>query len=198
MTRVKICGLTNYKDAELAIEFGADAIGFVHEPSSPRCISEFDLEWLKVLPPVPIKVAVFGRVHKPAFAGIFDLVQGSEWEEYPEPSTKRIHVLRVRPGQKASDFAQLTVNSSALLLDAYKDGAYGGTGTMIDWDFASEFVQCAERPVILAGGLNPGNVADAVRRVRPFMVDVSSGIEEKPGLKDAAMLKDFIQNAKQA
>lgn len=198
MTRVKICGLTNYKDAELAIELGADAIGFIHEPSSPRCIGEFDLEWLKVLPPIPVKVAVFGRVNRPAFAGIFDLVQGSEWQEYPEPATKRIHTIRVRPGQRPSDFAQLTVNSTAILLDAYKDGAYGGTGETIDWGFASEFVQCAERPVILAGGLNPDNVALAIERVRPFMVDVSSGIEEKVGLKDLAKMRDFIQSAKQA
>ncbi len=198
MTRVKICGLTNFKDAELAIEFGADAIGFIHEPSSPRCIGDFDLEWLKALPPLPVKIAVFGKVNRPAFPGIFDLVQGVEWEEYPEPATKRIHVLRVRPGQKPSDFSGLTINSAAILLDAYKDGAYGGTGMVIDWGFASEFVQCAERPVILAGGLTPANVAEAVQRVRPFMVDVSSGIEEKSGLKDAMMMRDFIQAAKQA
>ena len=198
MTRVKICGLTNFKDAELAIEFGADAVGFIHEPSSPRCIGDFDLEWLKVLPPLPIKVAVFGKVNRPAFPGIFDLVQGVEWEDYPEPSTKRIHVLRVRPGQKPSDFANLTINSSAIMLDAYKEGTYGGTGHTIDWGFAAEFVQCASRPVILAGGLNPSNVAEAVQRVRPFMVDVASGIEEKSGLKDALMMRDFIQNAKGA
>ncbi len=198
MTRVKICGLTNFKDAELAIEFGADAIGFIHEPSSPRCIGDFDLEWLKALPPLPVKIAVFGKVNRPAFPGIFDLVQGVEWEEYPEPATKRIHVLRVRPGQKTSDFSGLTINSAAILLDAYKDGTYGGTGMVIDWGFASEFVQCAERPVILAGGLTPANVAEAVQRVRPFMVDVSSGIEEKSGLKDAMMMRDFIQAAKQA
>ncbi|MEI7986650.1 MAG: phosphoribosylanthranilate isomerase [Armatimonadota bacterium] len=198
MTRVKICGLTNFKDAELAIEFGADAIGFIHEPSSPRCIGDFDLEWLKALPPIPTKIAVFGKVNRPAFPGIFDLVQGVEWEEYPEPAPKRIHVLRVRPGQKTSDFSGLTINSAAILLDAYKDGTYGGTGMVIDWGFAAEFVQCAERPIILAGGLTPANVAEAVQRVRPFMVDVSSGIEEKSGLKDAMMMRDFIQAAKQA
>jgi phosphoribosylanthranilate isomerase len=198
MTRVKICGLTNFKDAELAIEFGADAVGFIHEPSSPRCIGNFDLEWLKALPPLPTKIAVFGKVNRPAFPGIFDLVQGVEWEEYPEPATKRIHVLRVRKGQKPADYSGLTVNSSAILLDAFKEGEYGGTGHTIDWDFAAEFVQCATRPVILAGGLNPTNVAEAVQRVRPFMVDVSSGIEQKVGLKDAFMMRDFIQAAKEA
>ncbi len=198
MTRVKICGLTNHKDTELAIDLGADAVGFIHEPSSPRCISEFDLEWLKVLPPVPVKVAVFGRVHKPVFAGIFDLVQGCEWPEFPEAATKRIHSIRVRTGQRVSDFTQMTVNSAAIHLDAFKDGVYGGTGLTIDWDFAAEFVQCSERPVILAGGLNPDNVAEAIRRVRPFMVDVASGIEDKPGLKDFAKMRDFIQAAKEA
>lgn len=197
MTRVKICGLTNYKDALLAIELGADAIGFVHEPSSPRCIGDFDLDWIQKLPPIPIKIAVFGKVHGPAFAGLFDLVQGVEWTEYPEPATKRIHVLRVRSGQRASDFQQLTVNSSAILLDAFKDGEYGGTGLTVDWDLAAEIVQCADRPVILAGGLGPDNVAEAVRRVRPFMVDVSSGIEERSGLKDAHKMADFIAAAKQ-
>jgi phosphoribosylanthranilate isomerase len=198
MTRVKICGLTNYRDAELAIEFGADAIGFVHEPSSPRCIGEFDLEWLRKLPPVPVKVAVFGKVFQPAFAGLFDLIQGSEWETYPEPATKRIHTLRVRKGQKPQDFTQMTVNASAFLLDAHKDGVYGGTGETIDWDFAAEFVQLADRPVILAGGLNPDNVAAAVSRVRPFMVDVASGVEERAGIKDTIKLRDFIEAAKQA
>ena len=198
MTRVKICGLTNERDARLAIELGADAIGFVHEPSSPRCISETDVPWLQTMPPIPIKVAVFGRVTGAAFRGIFDLVQGAEWEDYPEPSTKRIHTLRVRQGQRTQDFVQQTVNASAILLDAYKDGVYGGTGHTIDWGFAAEFVALADRPVILAGGLNPENVADAVRRVRPFMVDVASGIEESVGRKDHAKMRDFIQAAKQA
>ena len=151
-----------------------------------------------MLPPVPVKVAVFGRVHKTVFSGIFDLVQGAEWPEFPESATKRIHSIRVRAGQRVSDFTQLTINSAAIHLDAFKEGMYGGTGLTIDWDFAAEFVRYSEKPVILAGGLNPNNVAEAVRKVRPFMVDVASGIEEKTGLKDAIMMRDFIQNAKQA
>lgn len=198
MIRVKICGLTNLSDAERAIEFGADAIGFVHEASSPRCLTEFDLKWLQKLPPLPVKVAVFGQVDRPAFAGIFDLIQGSEWTTYPEPATKRIHTLRVRQGQKASDFSQMTVNASAYLLDAHKDGMFGGTGIKLDWDFAAEFVQRAERPVVLAGGLNVENVREAVRRVRPFMVDISSGIEESPGKKDLEKMRRFIEEAKSA
>ena len=198
MTRVKICGLTNERDARMAIEFGADAVGFVHEPSSPRCLSESDTAWLQKLPPVPIKVAVFGRVTGAAFRGLFDLVQGAEWEEYPEPSTKRIHTLRVRAGQRPADFVQQTVNASALLLDAFKDGVYGGTGIALDWGFAAEFVALADRPVILAGGLTPDNVADAVRRVRPFMVDVSSGVEDVVGRKDLGKVRAFIEAARAA
>ncbi|MCE2765864.1 MAG: phosphoribosylanthranilate isomerase [Fimbriimonadaceae bacterium] len=198
MTRVKICGLTNRADVEWAIEYGADAIGFVHEPSSPRCIGETDLSWIQKLPPVPIKVAVFGRVDRPAFAGLFDLVQGSEWESYPEPATKRIHTYRVRSGQRPTDYSHMTVNAAAVLLDAHKDWVFGGTGLRVDLGFAAEFVQLCEKPVILAGGLDDENVSAAIKRVRPFMVDVSSGIEEYPGKKDWDKMRRFIEEAKGA
>jgi phosphoribosylanthranilate isomerase len=186
------------QDAELAIDLGADAVGFVQEPNSPRCLQDHDVEWLRRLPPVPVKVAVFGRVDRHAFKGLYDVVQGVEWAEYPSASPKRIHVFRLRPGQKAEDFINLTISASAILLDAYREEAYGGTGHKVDWNLAAEIVQRSERPVILAGGLNPDNVADAVRRVRPFMVDVSSGVEEKPRFKDPIKLRDFIQAAKEA
>jgi phosphoribosylanthranilate isomerase len=81
-------------------------------------------------------------------------------------------------------------------LEAYKDGVYGGTGITLDWGFAAEFVALAERPVILAGGLTPDNVADAVRRVRPFMVDVSSGVEDVVGRKDFGKVRAFIEAAR--
>jgi len=84
------------------------------------------------------------------------------------------------------------------MLDAYREDAYGGTGHQVDWDVAAEIVQRAERPVILAGGLTPDNICEAIQRVRPFMVDVSSGVEREPGLKDHAKLRDFVQAARQA
>jgi phosphoribosylanthranilate isomerase len=198
VTRIKICGLTRPQDAEWAIELGADAVGFVHEPSSPRFIGEGETKWIERLAPFTPKVAVFGRVDRAVPQGVFDLVQGVEWEVFPMPFPKRIHVLRLRAGQKADDLVNQTVNASALLLDAFRDNAYGGTGHQVDWDLAAEIVQRAERPVILAGGLTPENVGDAVRRVRPYGVDVSSGIEASPGVKDLSKLRDFIQAAKEA
>ncbi|AIE88042.1 phosphoribosylanthranilate isomerase [Fimbriimonas ginsengisoli] len=198
MTKVKICGLTRQQDAELALEFGADAVGFIHEPKSPRFVGEGEYKWIERLAPFAPKIAVFGRVDRPVPQGVFDLVQGVEWEIFPVPYPKRIHVLRLRNGQKADDLINQTVNASALMLDAYKEEAYGGTGHQVDWNLAAEIVQRAERRVILAGGLTPENVAEAIRRVRPYAVDVASGVESAPGVKDAAKLRDFIQAAKQA
>lgn len=198
MTRVKICGLTRRDDAMLAIELGADAIGFVLEPGSARYLGEEIPKWISELPPIPVKVAVFGVVRGPVHQSAFDLVQASEWEVLAVPAPKRIHTLRIRPGQKADDFVQQSVNASALLLDAHKDGQYGGTGTKIDWDLAAEIVSRCDRPVLLAGGLNPDNVAEAVRRVRPFAVDVSSGVEAGPGRKDPGKLRAFFQAVRAA
>lgn len=198
MTLVKICGLTQAQDAERAAEWGANALGFIHEASSPRCIGEGDLKWIEQLPPFVLKVAVFGRVVRTVPQGVFDFVQGAEWDIYPMPAPKRLHVLRLRPGQKADDWVNQTINASALLLDAHREGQYGGTGHKVDWDLAAEIVQRAARPVILAGGLTPDNVAQAITRVRPYAVDVSSGIESGPGIKDLAKMRDFIQAARGA
>lgn len=196
--KVKICGLTRQLDAELAVEYGADALGFIHEPTSPRFVGDEQYKWIEKLSPYTPKVAVFGRVDRMVFQGVFDLVQGVEWEIYPLPSPKRIHVVRLRAGQRAGDIVQQTVNASAIMLDAYHEKAYGGTGHRVDWDLAAEIVQRSERPVILAGGLNPDNVADAIRRVRPYAVDASSGLEASPGVKDPAKIRDFISSAKEA
>lgn len=192
MTRVKICGLTNREDAETAIRLGADALGFVFEPSSPRFIGE-NLEWISELPPFPPKVAVFGRVDRAVPRGIFDAVQGAEWEVMSEPAPKRLHTVRLRPGQSAQDVARMTVHAGALLLDAFKDGVYGGTGHAVDWDVAAEIVRLSSKPIILAGGLSPENVAEAVRKVRPYAVDVSSRVEASPGRKDAGKVAAFIE-----
>lgn len=198
MTRVKLCGLMRQQDAELAADLGADALGFVLERTSPRFIGDDVEKWMNRLPPFPVKVAVFGKVDRPVHKGVFDLVQGALWEEYPEPATKRIHVIRLRLGQSAKDLVQQTVNASAILLDAYREEGYGGTGHKVDWDVAAEIVQRSDRPVILAGGLTPENVAEAIQRVRPFGVDVSSGIEDSPGIKNPSKMRDFVQAARQA
>lgn len=197
--RVKICGLTNLRDARLAIEFGADALGFVHEPASPRYVGDEPPKWVAELDPLIPKVAVFGRVTRAVHRGLFDLVQAAEWDTLIHPSSHRFHVLRLRPGTRADDLVNQTVDAAALVLDAYREGVYGGTGETVDWDLAAEIVQRSARPVILAGGLTPENVAAAVRRVRPYAVDVSGGVEgPNKGFKDLERMKGFIDAARAA
>jgi phosphoribosylanthranilate isomerase len=198
MTRVKICGLTNSADTEAAIEAGADALGFNFERTSPRFVGDRELPWLSVLPPFPVKIAVFGRVDRPVPRGLFDIIQGVEWDVFPEPSPKRIHVVRLRPGQKPADVMETVIHASMVLIDAFSPKAFGGTGETVDWGLAAEIVRISKLPVMLAGGLTPDNVAAAVRAVKPYAVDVSSGVEERPGIKDALKIRDFIQAARSA
>jgi len=198
LTRIKICGLTRAEDAEVAISEGADALGFVFERSSPRFVGDGELPWVSALPPIPVKVAVFGRVDRPVPRGLFDVIQGVEWDVFPEPSPKRIHVIRPKPGQTPKDFMNTIIHATAVMLEAYVPGLYGGTGHRVDTELAAEVVKVSKIPIILAGGLTPDNVADVVRKVRPFAVDVSSGVEERPGKKDHVKIRDFVQAAREA
>ena len=193
VTRVKICGLTRPQDAELAIELGADALGFIHERKSARFIGDGEHKWIAALPPIPLKIAVFGIVDRPIIRGLFDAIQGVEWDVYPEPAAKRIHVVRPRAGQRPEDIMNGVVPASAVLIDAYSKDAFGGTGERVDLSFAAEVVARSNVPVILAGGLTPENVGEIARIVKPFAVDVASGVESKPGIKDPIKLRDFIQ-----
>lgn len=185
--------MTRPQDAELAIELGADALGFIHERKSPRFIGDGEHKWIAALPPIPVKIAVFGVVDRPVAKGLFDVIQGVVWDVYPEPSSKRIHVVRPRIGQKPEDIMNDVVPASAVMLDAYSPDAFGGTGKRVDLSFAAEVVARSNVPIILAGGLDPDNVAEIIKIVKPFAVDVSSGIEEKPGIKDPIKMRDFIQ-----
>ena len=179
---------------------GADAIGFIHERNSPRFVGDGELKWIAALPPFPIKVAVFGKVDRPAVRGLFDLTQGVEWEHNWVPSTKRIHVIRPRPQQKPEDLMNDIVPAAAVLIDAYSEKAYGGTGERVDLGLAKEIVARSNVPIILAGGLTPDNVGEIVRIVRPFAVDVSSGIEveNRKGIKDHAKMRAFITAVREA
>jgi len=193
VTRVKICGLTRPQDAELAIELGADALGFIHERQSPRFIGDGELKWICALPPIPIKIAVFGVVDRPTVKGLFDVIQGVIWNVYPEPYSKRIHVVRPREGQRPEDVMNDVVPASAVMIDGYSPDTYGGTGKRVNLNFAAEIVARSHVPIILAGGLTPETVGEVIGIVRPFAVDVSTGIEEKPGIKDPIKMRDFIQ-----
>lgn len=190
MTRVKICGLTRFEDAQCALEAGANALGFVLEPTSPRCLpadSEL-LVRLSEFGPYVTRVAVFGPPRDVDLSR-FDAVQ-SLGERVD--GKRFVRVLRVVPG---SPLGVDLGDCDAVLLDAFSSQQYGGTGERIDWGWAAEFVASSSTPVVLAGGLNPSNVADAIRIVRPYAVDVASGVESAPGIKDHDLVRAFIQAA---
>ena len=202
MTKVKICGITNLDDALAACEAGADALGFVLAPEAKaknRYIErDAALDIIEQLPPFITTIAV--TVNEPLMnlAGLltcFDLVQlhGEEPPESCPPPHVTIKAFRPGPGFALSDMTQYAAR--AYLLDAWSATSRGGTGETGDWEFARLAVGTG-KPIILAGGLTPENVAEAVGIVRPYAVDASSGVESAPGKKDHDRIRAFIHNAK--
>lgn len=191
MTRIKICGLTRKQDAELAIELGASAVGFVLEPSSKRFVHPIP-DWIKHLPVYVTRVAVFGGVPASYDVSSFDAIQGLGVRTLGFKGRK-IATVRCPKGASPEALIKAGKAGDAILLDAALEGHFGGTGTQADWDVAAEVVRLATKPVILAGGLSPDNVADAIQKVRPYAVDVSSGVEESHGIKDAGKMKAFFE-----
>jgi phosphoribosylanthranilate isomerase len=191
-TLVKICGITRLEDARAAVDAGARAIGFVFWPASPRAVDPFRARAIAAsLPPFVATVGVF--VNQPAghVNGVAALVRLSAVQLHGDETAD--YVVQVKqPVVKAvtsdDDFAAARrwQRNVMLLLDANDPIKRGGTGRTIDWAAAARLA--SERQVLLAGGLDPGNVADAIRRVRPFGIDVSSGVEEAPGIKNHARL----------
>jgi phosphoribosylanthranilate isomerase len=202
--RVKICGLTRVEDAMVAADAGADALGFVLYKESPRCITaEQAQDIISRVPPFVTTVGLF--VNQPAHwvrviaerCGVDTLqFQGDETPAYCEAFAQRsIKAIRVKDRASLEGMAEYRVR--AFVLDAYREGEYGGTGQTFDWDLA--VAAKTHGRIILAGGLTPDNVAEAIRRVRPFAVDVSSGVEGSTrGVKDHGKIRAFIQAAKAA
>jgi phosphoribosylanthranilate isomerase len=201
MVKVKICGITRLEDALLAVEAGADALGFVFFHESPRHIfPEQAAAIIRHLPPFVQTVGLFvdealETVNKTAGLCGLDIIQlhGKETPEYCEAVRRRvIKAFRVK------DITCLepmnTYQASAFLLDAWSPTAHGGTGRTFNWEIAACAAQVSR--IILAGGLTPDNVAEAILQVRPYGVDVSSGVESSPGKKDSRKLTEFISNAK--
>lgn len=193
--RAKICGITRMEDAEFAIENGADAVGFVFEPASPRCVlgREDLLNAIPKLAAFATTVSVHGVLGEDL--GPCDRVQYVYSKiQPPHP----LPVLRLPPGtflEEALKRAQ-ALPSGSLVLDAYDPDAYGGTGKRADWSLAAALVRETEKKVVLAGGLDPSNIAEALLMVRPYAVDVSSGVESSAGIKDRAKVRDFLQTVK--
>jgi len=202
--KVKICGITNVADALATAEAGADMVGLMFYEKSPRHLSmEMATEISRQLNPFIVKVGVF--VNPPeelVLRAIGECGVGLlqfHGEETPEFCTQfgvmSMKAFRVRDATSLQALA--AYHTEAWLLDAYTPGKLGGTGTTFNWELVLE-AKKAGKPIFLAGGLTPGNVAEAVRRVQPFGVDVSSGVESAPGRKDPEKVRAFITAAKGA
>jgi phosphoribosylanthranilate isomerase len=214
MFRIKICGVTNLADAQLAAHAGADAIGLNFYPASPRaCTLEVARQIVQFLPGTVRKVGVFvnapaSEVRATALTLGLDMVQ-LHGDEPPETlrELKGLAVVRAfRPGgdyTRVRDYLRqchtMTCMPRMLLIDALAEGAFGGTGKTADWQtLIRERAALMGQPLVLAGGLTPTNVASAIAQVRPWAVDVASGVEESPGRKSAQLVTDFVREAKAA
>lgn len=202
MVKIKICGITNIDDALAAIDYGADALGFVFYEKSPRFISpEKAGHIIRQLPPFVTTVGLFVNENSNAVERItvqnnIDIVQfhGKESPAACLLSRRVIKAIRVKELSDLDSLGDYQV--SAFLLDTYTEELYGGTGQVFNWDIAIEAKKFGR--IILAGGLTPDNIAKAVKLVRPFAVDVSSGVEMDKGVKDHKKMKLFIERAKGA
>ena len=202
-TRVKICGLTRRQDVELALELGADAVGFVLWPGSPRRV---DLNLLKLLiqdlPPFAVTVGLLVNAPRRDIDLLLNTVPLSllqfHGDESPEDCSGfeigYLRAARMRPGLDLIEFGNCFRHAKALLLDTHAP-SYGGTGKVFDWSLIPAGL--APR-VVLSGGLNAQNVAEAVARVRPYAVDVSSGVEAAPGIKDPQRMRQFFEEVARA
>ncbi len=201
-TRIKICGLTREVDVDAAVDAGADAIGFVLWPGSARHVSCERAMWLaERLPPFVTPVLLFVNAAAGEIAAATSAIpqavlqfHGDETPTQCEASGRPyLRAARMGEGFDLLDFAAHWRAESALmqalLLDAHAPG-YGGAGKVFDWSRIPPNVPC---PVVLSGGLNPANVTDGVQRVRPYAVDVSSGVEQGKGIKDAALMRRFCE-----
>lgn len=202
-TRVKICGITRPQDGVAAARAGADAIGLVFYPRSPRFLSvERAREIREALPPFVQAVALFVNADAAQVAQVIGRVHPSilqfHGEETPEFCAQFgvpfVKACRVAPGVDLLKYLRAFSSASGWLLDAHVE-EYGGVGATFDWSLVPENL---ERPLVLSGGLTRDNVAIAVRRVRPWAVDVSSGVESAKGIKDAAKIAAFIAEVRNA
>ena len=202
--RSKICGMTRIEDALAAAEAGADAIGFVFYAKSPRAVDVRQARAIIAeLPPFVTTVGLFVNASRCELNEILEVVpldllqfHGDETpadcEGYHRPWIK---ALRVRPGDDIEAACQRYSGARGMLLDTYVAGVPGGTGEAFDWSLVPARLS---KPIILAGGLSAANVGQAIAQVRPYAVDVSGGVEQAKGIKDAAKIEAFMRAVKQA
>lgn len=200
--RVKICGITNHEDAQMACRYGADALGFVFYEKSPRYITpETANSIVASLPPFVTPVALFVDANSDVIDSVIKgsprwMIQfhGSESESecvsYQRPYMK---ALRIKKGDDVAALVSGFLSATAILLDAYKAGVPGGTGEVFDWSLIPDELP---KPVVLAGGLTPENIKEAIKQVAPYAVDVSGGVELSKGIKSEPKVQEFICGAK--
>lgn len=203
MTRIKICGLTREADVEAAVAAGADAIGFVFYAKSPRAVTPERARALaRLLPPFVTPVGLFVNATDAELQAGFDALPNMlvqfHGDETPTDCDRvarpYLRAARMAPGVDLLDFAAQFPNAQALLLDAHVDG-YGGGGKVFDWSLIPPSVSSR---LVLSGGLNAANVADGIAQVRPWAVDVSSGVEVSKGIKSADLIHEFCRAVRRA
>lgn len=201
-TAVKICGVTRVEDAVNAAQHGAHAIGLVFYKPSPRYVApDAAARIVRALPPFVTPVGLFVDAAQDEVREISDtagiqLIQfhGSEKPDFCSRfGVPYMKAVRVRPGVDLLQYARDFESAQALLLDAFQEGLHGGTGATFDWALIPPSLPL---PIVLSGGLNPDNVREAVRAVKPWAVDVSSGVEASKGIKDEAKIAAFIQGVR--
>ena len=199
--KVKVCGMTSLKDALVAVEEGADAVGFIFYKKSPRSVTMKTVrEIVLELPPFVDTVGVFvdetaEQINKIADYCNLDIIQlhGDESPTFCKRIRRKvIKAFRIKDMQSVKKISSFQV--SGFLLDTFSENLHGGTGKVFDWNLVLPAKKFG--PVIMAGGLTPNNVQQAVRQVRPYGVDVCSGVESEPGIKDHKKVRAFLKNAK--
>jgi phosphoribosylanthranilate isomerase len=211
-TRIKICGLTREADVDAALAAGADALGFVLWPGSARAVSLARATALAArMPPFTTPVLLFVNAQpadlQAAVAAIPHALLQFHGDETPAQCQRGggtgrpyLRAARMAPGFDLLDFAEQYVDAQGLLLDAHVEG-YGGAGKVFDWSVLENLLASGSDvrlPLVLSGGLGPANVGEGVRRLRPWAVDVSSGVEQSKGVKDAALMQRFCQVVREA
>jgi len=205
MVRIKICGITNAEDARLAADLGADALGFIFHPASPRRVEpEAAREIIRQLPPLVLSVGVFVD-EEAALVGELAARVGLDWVQlhgrespgYCRSLGRRVlKGFRIEAASSLEALAKYRGAVQAFLLDTYKAGEPGGTGETFDWQLARRAQDLGA--IVLAGGLTPANVAQAIEVARPQAVDVASGVEAAPGKKDPEKLRAFFEKVRGA
>jgi len=204
-TRIKFCGITRAEDARVAAALGVDALGFVFVPGSPRCLTLHAAAAIREqLPPLISVVTLLQNPNSDEVWETIDAMQPHLLQFHGEETAQfcasfgmpYLKAVAMRgPQRPLAEVAADYADAAALLLDGHAAGELGGQGKTFDW---ADIAAGVKIPLILAGGLNPENVATAVRTARPYAVDVSSGIESKPGIKDSGKMEAFVRHVRDA